>query len=77
MPLVDPERPVIRCLVGFYQENEHGVTFAIRREPVSLYQAAIAKQLGAIVLLDPQDEIDAATYERQHRWWRKWERDDA
>lgn len=58
------DRPPIRCLVAYFSP-----TFGLLTIPrvISLAEAADRAAMGYAVLVDPADECDLATYERQHR----------
>lgn len=61
---MDPdERPKIRALVA------HSTTDGLFTEPrvVSLEQAVDYARYGFVVLIDPADECDLATWERHQR----------
>ena len=57
------DRPTIRTLVGWYEEP-FGL---IRAKVVTLEEAVDYQQFGAWVFVDPIDEQDLATYEREQR----------
>ena len=62
------DKPQIHALVGWYAEPT-GLIGGGRVVP--LEEAVFYHQLGAWVFIDPTDEIDLATWERQHRWLRR------
>jgi hypothetical protein len=57
-------RPVLHALIGWYAEPMGLIGTA---KIVTLEEAIEYQQFGAWVLVDPIDEIDLATYEREHR----------
>lgn len=60
---MDIHRPQLHALVGWYEEP-FGL---IRSKIVSLEVAVDYQKFGAWVLIDPDDEQQLATYERQQR----------
>lgn len=60
------DKPVIRCLVAL-QIHEWLFTESAL---VSLDLAAELKEKGWVVLVDPMDERDLASWERIQRWMR-------
>lgn len=62
--------PPIRCLVGWTFQNGQ---VRVRKDLLSLDDAAILHRLGYVVLVDPSDEVAyydwLRTYE-QPKWWR-------
>ena len=61
------EKPVIRALVGIF-----GPTGLAWWKLVTLEEAARYHELGVMVLVDPQDEADVATWERYQRLVASW-----
>ena len=57
-----PDKPPIRALVGIM-----GPAGLAWDKLVSLEEAVLYHELGVLVLVDPQDEADLATWERQQR----------
>ena len=62
---MDLLRPRLHALVGWYVEP---LGLVGNGQYVLLEEALDYKKLGAFVLVDPGDEIDVATYERDSRW---------
>lgn len=56
-------KPAIRALIGWYEEP-FGL---IKSKLVSLEAAVDYQQFGAWVLVDPGDETNLATWEREQR----------
>lgn len=67
---LDPERPILHALVGFYCPP-----FGLIRRPllVPLEDAVDYKRFGYIVLVDPADERELAGYERLLRHAQFWD----
>ena len=67
--MADPfDKPPVHALVGWYDTQ---IGLVGDGQIVSLEEALVYHQLGAWVFVDPADEADLATWERQHRWLRQ------
>ncbi len=58
------DRPTVRALVGWMLPNGE---FVVRKNVVSLEQAADYAQYGWAVLVDPMDESQLARWNQLHR----------
>ena len=58
-----PDKPIIRALVGIM-----GPAGLAWWKLVTLEEAARYHELGAMVLVDPDDEMELATWERSQRF---------
>lgn len=61
------DKPVIRCLVSYPVGDLIFTSPAL----VSLDTAADLKEKGYMVAVDPADERDLATWERNHPWYQR------
>lgn len=70
--MFDEDRPSIRALIGWLLPG--GDVILSQQNTIPLEDAPLYQKWGFVILVDPADESDLASWEREHRWasLRRW-----